>query len=215
MHTEQHNLTQTPRVQSAQPTQPTPEPPVFNIVGEKVALGPLRKDTISLAYRWLNDFEVSLRSGDPVRSITMESLQAEFERDNKEMNYRWFGFTIYERATKRAIGFTELREIQWPDASATFGIVIGEKDCWNKGYGTETTKLMLDYGFAVLGLHNIMLTTYGYNLGAIRAYTKAGFREMGRRREAHIWGGRRYDEVAMDCLSNEFERPATPVINLP
>ncbi|MHB8599320.1 MAG: GNAT family N-acetyltransferase [Ktedonobacteraceae bacterium] len=215
MHTEQHNLTQTPQVQSAQPTQPTPEPPVFNIVGEKVALGPMKKETVSLAYRWFNDFQVSLLSGDPVRSITMESLQAEFERDSKEQSHRWFGFTIYERATKRAIGFTELRELHWPDASATFGIVIGEKDCWNKGYGTETTKLILDYGFTVLGLHNIMLTTYAYNVGAIRAYTKAGFREMGRRREAHIWGGRRYDEVAMDCLSTEFERPATPVINLP
>lgn len=215
MQTKQQTLATTQQAQQTQPTQTTPEPPIFNIVGEKVSLGPLRKDTISLAYRWLNDFQVSIRSGDPVRSITMESLQAEFERDNKEMSHRWFGFTIYERVTGRTIGFTELREIHWPAATATFGIVIGEKDCWNKGYGTETTKLMLDYGFTVLGLHNIMLTTYAYNLGAIRAYTKAGFREMGRRREAHSWGGRRYDEVAMDCLSTEFERPATPVINLP
>jgi RimJ/RimL family protein N-acetyltransferase len=215
MHTEQQTPAPTQQAQQTQPIQTTPEPPIFNIVGEKVALGPMKKETISLAYRWLNDFQVSILSGDPVRSITMESLQAEFERDSKEMSRRWFGFTIYERTTKRAIGFTELREIHWPAATASFGIVIGEKECWNKGYGTETTKLMLDYGFTVLGLHNIMLTTYAYNVGAIRAYTKAGFREMGRRREAHVWGGRRYDEVAMDCLASEFERPTTPVINLP
>ena len=203
------------QAQQTQPTQITPEPPVINITGEKVALGPMRKETLPLVYRWLNDFQVSIRSGDPVRSITMESLQAEFERDSKDQSHRWVEFTIYEKATMRPIGGAGLRSIHWPAATATYGILIGEKECWNKGYGTETTRLILDYGFNVLGLHNIMLTTYAYNLGAIRAYTKAGFREMGRRREAHIWGGQRYDEVAMDCLASEFERPVTPVIDLP
>src|ERR1017187_6760227 len=141
MHTEQQTQQQ----------QPNTEPPVFNIVGEKVALGPVRKETLSLLYRWLNDFQVTILSGDDVRSITMESLQAEFERDNKETNRQYVGFTIYERATSRAIGFAELRRIHWPAATASYGIIIGEKDCWNKGYGTETTKLTLDYGFTVLG----------------------------------------------------------------
>lgn len=195
--------------------QPSLEPPVINITGEKVALGPMRKEYVPLVFRWLNDFEVTIRSGDPIRSVTMESLLAEFERDSKEQSHRWVDFTIYERATMRPIGGTGLRSIHWPDGTATFGIIIGEKDCWNKGYGTESTRLVLDYGFTVLGLHNIMLTTYGYNEGAYRAYTRAGFREMGRRREAHVWGGRRYDEIAMDCLVTEFERPATPVITLP
>src|SRR5579863_2351399 len=102
------------QTQSPQPAQPNPEPPVINITGEKVALGPTRKDTLPLLYRWLNDFQVTLLSGDEVRSFTMESLQAEFERDSKERNHRWFGFTIYERATMRPIGFAELRQIHWP-----------------------------------------------------------------------------------------------------
>ena len=42
----------------------------------------------------------------------------------------------------------------------------------------------------------------------IRAYEKAGFKEIGRRRECRVMGGEVYDEIYMDCLASEFESPA-------
>lgn len=84
---------------------------------------------------------------------------------------------------------------------------MSEKECWGKGYGTEVAELMLDYGFGGLSLHNIMLRVYSDNERGIRAYTRAGFREIGRRREAHRLGGRAYDVVYMDCLASEFRSP--------
>jgi RimJ/RimL family protein N-acetyltransferase len=83
--------------------------------------------------------------------------------------------------------------------------MIGEKDCWNKGYGTEATALVLDYAFTALGLHNVMLRAYAYNQAGIRAYQKAGFREFGRRRQARRLAERAYDVVYMDCLASEFQ----------
>lgn len=68
-------------------------------------------------------------------------------------------------------------------------IFLGEKDEWGKGYGTEATRLMLDYVFTALGLHNIMLKAFGYNERGIRAYRRAGFKEIGWRREAHWLAG--------------------------
>ncbi len=90
--------------------------------------------------------------------------------------------------------------------TAEFGIMIGEKECWGKGYGTEATRLVLDYGFSSLGLHNIMLRAFSFNERALRAYRRAGFREFGRRREAIRLGGQAYDDVQMDCLATEFKR---------
>jgi diamine N-acetyltransferase len=66
---------------------------------------------------------------------------------------------------------------------------------------------MLDYGFAALGLHNILLHVYSYNERGIRAYTRAGFREIGRRREALRLAGQAHDIVYMDCLATEFQSP--------
>lgn len=194
---------------------PESKQPTINITGEYVALGPWHRNILPISHKWMNDFEVTLYSGDPLQPLPMEAIEADYERMHKSERNDVVSFVIYERSSLRPIGLTGLRRIDYKNGTATLGILIGEKDCWNKGYGTETTRLILDYGFHVLGLHNIMLTTYAYNDRAIHAYTKAGFREIGRRREAHKWKGQRYDEVSMDCLVSEFQRPAHTSLKFP
>ena len=61
--------------------------------------------------------------------------------------------------------------------------------------------------FTALGLHNVMLRVYAYNLAGRRAYEKAGFREFGRRRGSRVFAGGRWDEVFMECLAGGFESP--------
>ncbi len=83
---------------------------------------------------------------------------------------------MYELATQRPIGTAGEFDVDHRRRTAKFGIAIGERDCWGKGYGTEATRLVLDYGFVALGLHNVWLWTVGPNERAIRAYARAGFR---------------------------------------
>ena len=191
------------------------EKPIINIVGEKVALGPLHRGILPFMVRWLNDFEVTFLSGDPLRPMSGEAIEAMYEHDSKGEQRDRVDFIVYERATMRLIGIMELRHINTRNHNAEFGILIGEKDCWGKGYGTEATMLMLDYAFSVLGLHNVLLDTDSYNERAIRAYTRAGFRVIGHRREAKRWGDKFYDTVLMDCLSTEFRSSLKPIVNLP
>jgi RimJ/RimL family protein N-acetyltransferase len=191
------------------------EKPIFNIVGDKVALGPVHKKLVPDRVRWENDFAVALLSGDPLRPVSPESLEADFEQDIKKADDRGVDFAIYERATSRHIGGAGLRHINRTHRNAEYGIMIGEKDCWGKGYGTETTILILDYAFTVLGLHNVLLSTYAYNERAVRAYTRAGFRVIGRQREAARMGNQVYDIIFMDCLATEFRSPLKRVIELP
>ncbi len=100
-----------------------------------------------------------------------------------------------------------LAEIDFRNRSAAFGILIGDPDARGKGYGTETTRLILDYAFTAVGLHNVMLTVFEFNKAGIRAYEKAGYRELGRRRECRMMGGKLWDEIYMQCLSTDFESP--------
>jgi RimJ/RimL family protein N-acetyltransferase len=50
-----------------------------------------------------------------------------------------------------------------------------------------------------------MLGTFSFNERAIGCYKKVGFKEIGRRREARIIGGKKFDVVLMDILAKEFE----------
>ena len=124
-------------------------------------------------------------------------------------------FTVYVRDTWRPIGNTSLMEIDRVHRAATFGLLIGEPDARGLGYGAEATRLVLDYAFTALGLHSVQLNVFAYNLAGLRAYQKAGFKEVGRRREAHLMGGRLWDVVIMDCLATEFEVPSSASCSSP
>ncbi len=180
------------------------EATILTISGERVALGPLRSDLIARYQAWMNDFAVTRTLGMPLRPMTREAESSWYDRASTGEEVM---FTIYERATMRPIGNTGLHDIDHRHATATFGILIGEKDCWGKGFGTETARLMLDYGFTALGLHSIMLQVFSYNERGIRAYSRAGFREVGRRRAAHRLAGIAHDIIVMDCLATEFTSP--------
>ena len=137
--------------------------------------------------------------------MTREAEEAWYESISK--TDKNIVFTIYEIPALRPIGTTGLHAIDYAHGTAEFGIMIGEKDCWGKGYGTEAATLMLDYGFTGLGLHNICLSVFAHNEGGIKAYKRAGFREIGRRREARKIGGKFMDVIYMDCLATDFQSP--------
>jgi diamine N-acetyltransferase len=184
---------------------PHPDPPLINLRGEKVLLGPRRRDLLPLYLKWINDFEVTRTLAAEPRPMTWEEEAAWYDRASQ--NHREIGFTIYQRASMRPIGNTGLHDINHRHRTAEFGILIGEKECWGQGYGTEATRLTLDYGFTALDLHSICLRVYSFNERGIRAYTRAGFRVIGRWRQAIRLAGRAHDVVLMDCLATEFQSP--------
>lgn len=179
--------------------------PVVNIVGERVALGPLRRDLLATYQRWFNDFQTDRMQGDMPGPRALERVERFYERRATSLDEPTF--LIYELENWAPIGFAWLADIDWRNRTAGYGISIGEESMRGKGYGTEVTRLMLDYAFTALGLHNVSLEVYEPNIAGRRAYEKAGFREFGRRRESYSMGGRAWDEIMMDCLATEFVSP--------
>jgi RimJ/RimL family protein N-acetyltransferase len=154
--------------------------------------------------RWENDLRTAdLGGGDP-RPVTAATIAAEWEPLLRGERPDWLGFAIYTLPELRLVGHANLRDFSNSHGTAEIGISLGDVGERGKGYGTEVVRLLLDYAFQHLNVWNVWLDTASYNHGAIRAYEKAGFREIGRRRGARVVGGTRHDIVLMDCTSDDF-----------
>lgn len=179
--------------------------PNLMLRGEKVALGPLRRDLIPAYTRWINEFEGQLTLSGNLDPVTLEQRAASYERwvsDDEPT------FTIYESQSLRAVGMIGLWVTDRFAHSGSIFIHIGEKECRGRGYGGEAVALVMDYGFKAMNLHSLEITVVASNLAGVRAYQRAGFRIIGRRREAVYVGSRREDFLYLHCLAAEFDSPA-------
>jgi len=178
--------------------------PELLVAGERVALGPLRRDLAETYGRWINQPEV--RFGVEYLAVaTPQSQESWIDESNKaagEREPKSVTFTIYDLSDRTPVGTSSLFDISYMQSAANLGISLGERR--NQGLGTEATRLTLDWGFHVLGLQNVLLEALEWNAAAIRAYEKAGFRRIGVRRQAAMSRGERADVVLMDAVRAEF-----------
>jgi RimJ/RimL family protein N-acetyltransferase len=86
----------------------------------------------------------------------------------------------------------------------SFGIVVGDKTEWGKGYGSEATQLMVGHAFETLNLNRVWLRVFEYNARGIRAYEKVGFKKEGVLRQDRFQDGRYWDTFAMAILRDEY-----------
>jgi diamine N-acetyltransferase len=113
--------------------------------------------------------------------------------------------------TWKLIGTCAFDHINWHVRYAEFGIVIGEKSYWNRGFGTEAVRLLVMHGFNTLNLNRIFLHVFDTNPRAIRAYEKAGFTLEVRERQAEFKHGKYTDILLMGILKDEYVRKAEEI----
>ena len=107
--------------------------------------------------------------------------------------------------TNKIVENCGIEKIDYINRTGILGIFIGQEEARNKGYGKETVKLLLDFGFNYLNLHSIELKVMSFNKRAIKCYEKCGFKEVGRRREAYFLNGKYHDVIEMDIIRREFK----------
>jgi RimJ/RimL family protein N-acetyltransferase len=169
------------------------------MIGQKCFLSPIDENDAEKFTEWLNDLEVTVNLQLYQCVINVENEKAFLSNLSRDHNY-----SIIDMKTNELIGNCGFFAIDNLNQTAEVGIFVGNKEYWNKGYGTEALILLLDYGFKALNLYNIQLRVYGYNGRAIRSYEKAGFKQIGVRRKALYRNMERHDIVFMDILANEF-----------
>jgi RimJ/RimL family protein N-acetyltransferase len=174
--------------------------------GTLVRLSAISAEDMARAHaRWNRDTEMHrLADSDPARLSSEKKLREYFEKELEKDPPAAYRFSIRTLADDSLIGGTGLV----PDmvrGDAWFYIVIGDRNYWDKGYGTDATRLVLQYGFIELNLRRISLGLHAYNDRALKSYLKAGFTLEGRTRGDGLRDGVRFDGLWMGILREEWK----------
>ncbi|MGH2455984.1 MAG: GNAT family N-acetyltransferase [Candidatus Limnocylindria bacterium] len=189
--------------------QPPPAHPLPVLRSERIYLRPAERADLPDFVRWFADAEttrhLALRA--PF-SLAMEEkwFEGMVERQGKSD----YHFVICLAADGRAIGTAGLHGLDLENGHAEFGISIGEKGEWSRGYGTEALNAICDFGFGALRLERIDLHVNAPNLRAQRSYRKAGFQLEGTLRNAQFAEGRHEDVLLMSLLRQEWQALPRP-----
>lgn len=173
---------------------------VVFLKGRRVVLRPVLEEDIPMLLRWINDPEVSLYLNAYMPKMEAEEREWFQNLHNKKSN----NIVVTIVADNKAIGTMGIHSISWKDGTATTGTVIGEKEYWGKGYGTEAKMLLLNYAFNTLNLRKICSVVLAFNERSHKYGLKCGYREEGRLREHHFKNGKYWDEILLAVFKEEW-----------
>jgi len=171
--------------------------------GKRIYLRGLEKsDLPGRFFQWANDKEVTRFLFMGVFPNVLENLEEWFEEIRK--SDKDIVFLIVDKKSDKEIGFCSFNQIRWLHRSAEYRIFIGEKECWDRGYGQETNKIMLRYGFELLNFNKIWLGVSASHTMALNSYIKSGFVKEGILRQEIYRNSRYYDAVRLSVLRDEY-----------
>jgi RimJ/RimL family protein N-acetyltransferase len=179
------------------------------IYGERIRLRAPTRDDLLRFTTWLNDPEVRQYIS-IILPFSFEEEEGWFESMLKRPKEEHpLVIEVRQEAdgggeTWVPIGNIGLHAIDWHVRSAELGIFIGDKSYWDKGYGSEAVRLILQHGFETLNLQRISLRVLASNPRAIHTYEKAGFVHEGNMRRAEYKGGKYIDVLFMGVLRQEW-----------
>lgn len=175
------------------------------IRGSLFYLRPVEEEDYLNHYKnWVNDQAVTHFMWRGTFPTSKADVKEAFEKIRKSPSD--IEFTIVDEKTNAPIGLVGLHEINHIYRSAEFRILIGNKEFWGKGIGTEALQLITAYGFHNIHLHRVSLGVNADNMAAVKSYEKAGFKIEGQLRQSIFKNGRFYDVYLMAILKNEYEK---------
>lgn len=173
---------------------------VVFLSGRKVNLRPFARTDIPLLTQWINDPQVR------------EFVLGTFPQTEKQEE-EWFNKlgsddknVVLGIETKEGvlIGTMGIHSIRWTDRVATTGAIIGEKEYWGKGYGTDAKMILLDYAFNTLNLRKICSNVISFNKRSLHYSLHCGYKIEGKRRKQVFKKGVYWDLIELGVFREEW-----------
>lgn len=174
-------------------------PTVF-LSGKKVNLRPLSKEDVPTITRWVNDPEVRdfVSMAFPQNEKNEEGWIDKLYSNEKQI------VLAIETKDGKLIGSMGIHDINWINRNATTGALIGEKEYWGKGFGTDAKMYLLDYAFNTLGLFKICSNVVTYNKRSLQYSLHCGYKIEGRRKKHIFKHGRFWTLIELGLFKEDW-----------
>jgi RimJ/RimL family protein N-acetyltransferase len=151
----------------------------------------------------MNDPEVTKYLESRFYPNSLESLREYVSKRAADRNS--FFLAICLQGEDRHIGNIKVGPIDSNHRFADIGIVVGEKDFWGKGYGSEAIGIVVQYAFEVLNLHKLNAGCYEAQVGSMKAFQKNGFEIEAIRKKHYFCNGSYMDGVLLGLINPKYE----------
>ncbi|GMU74338.1 MAG: hypothetical protein AMXMBFR44_5350 [Candidatus Campbellbacteria bacterium] len=168
--------------------------------GKKTIMRPYQKDTdLDLMTAWVNDPDVT-RFITVWSPMTKDAENGYLQGATNDENM----LLVIETTEGQPIGSTALHRIDWINRTAVTGTVIGNKEFWGKGYGTDAKMQLLHFAFNRMNLRAIRSSVIAYNVRSHKALLKQGYRQVGVFPKWFFRDGKYHDEILFVLTKKDF-----------
>jgi [ribosomal protein S5]-alanine N-acetyltransferase len=171
------------------------------LISDRLILKPLSLQHLSQDYvSWLNDAEVYkfLETGG---NYSIEQLREYLEEVEKKDILFW---GIHLKESDSHIGNIKIDPVNKRHGLGEYGIMMGRKSEWGKGFAMEATSRVIDYCFQESEIRKITLGVVADNHAALRLYKKLGFITEGIYKDHGLYNGKYCDIVRMALFNPSF-----------
>ncbi|MSQ40998.1 MAG: N-acetyltransferase [Dehalococcoidia bacterium] len=167
------------------------------VPGERVVLREKRLEDARDDYAWRVDDELSrLDATAPIRMSFEEFLR--FYREEMGIPSPWSCRFSVDTLDGKHIGNVMFYDIDLVRKQAEMGIMVGDKEYWSQGYGTDAVNTLTTYVFTQTPIRLFYLHTLEWNQRARKSFAKSGFREVGPVRRG------KYQFIRMELTRDEW-----------
>ena len=142
--------------------------------GAKIILRAKRGSDAAEDYEWRSDYELAELDDAPIIRINFQEYLYQYQEE-LQFPSSWSRRFAIDTIEGLHIGNCMYYEVNFIDNSAELGILLGNRDYWDKGYGTDAVIVLLNYIFGDTQLGRVYLHTLSWNIRAQKSFEKTGF----------------------------------------
>jgi diamine N-acetyltransferase len=175
---------------------------MVTLKGEHIFLRALEPEDIDFIHEVENDESIWHVSNTqtPYSRFLIEQYLENAHKDIYEIKQLRLVISSYENGV---LGLIDIFDFDFSNRRAGIGILIKQESNRNKGFGSEALKLLVDYCFKRLHLHQLYCNIAEDNLASINLFGAQSFETIGLKKDWNLTNGSYKNELLLQLVNTD------------